>query len=81
MLDRDISSKIKFEKYTNLSNLKSEDSAVLMRALQSILKDAWGEFPQNFIEEHILKNAQTLIFAMSDGDYIGFCTLRVKLGL
>lgn len=70
--------KRKFKKYTNLSILGSEKKNVLMQALQSILKDAWGEFPQNFIDEHILKNSRTLIFAMSGDDYVGFCALSNK---
>lgn len=70
--------KIKFEKYTNLSNLESSNVSVLIRALQSILKDAWGEFPQNFIEEHIFKNTHTLILATLNDGYIGFCALSYK---
>jgi len=78
MPDRNISNKIKFKKYTDLAKLKNDDAVVLIRALQSILKDAWGEFPQNFIGDHILKNAHTLIMAMLGDEYIGFCALSHK---
>ena len=70
--------KVKFEKYVGLSNLESNGVGKLFFALQSILTDAWGRFPESFIEEHILKNALILVMAQVEGDYVGFCALSNK---
>ena len=66
------------EKYIDVFNKLSKlEREVLILHIDSILKDAWGEFPRDFIEKHVLKS-EKIILAKEAGEFTGFCCLSTK---
>jgi len=67
-----------FKSYSDVFNLlgvKERDE--LKTNIDFILKNAWGEFPNDFIENHILRSSQ-IILAVEDDKSVGFCCLSDK---
>ena len=65
---------VEFEKYENVANLGNDIKQNIAREINSILVDAWGAFPDDFIKKHIL-HENRLIIASVNNQYIGFCVM------
>ncbi|MEK7635736.1 MAG: hypothetical protein AAB405_01440 [Patescibacteria group bacterium] len=65
---------IQYEKYDNISALDKNKKETLEKEVNSILVDAWGIFPDDFIKKHIL-HENRIIVAKHKDEYIGFCAM------
>lgn len=68
---------VEIEKYTNVENLKEEKKEFLVKEINTVLSDAWGSFPQDFVRKHVLDDKHLLI-AHIDNEVIGFCAVELK---
>ena len=68
---------IHFEKYENILELDKNEKETIAKEINSILIDAWGIFPSNFIKKHIL-HENRIIIAKHRDEYIGFCAMSYK---
>jgi hypothetical protein len=70
--------KIQFTKFTRIKDLSGEKTAFLTEVVQSVLTDAWGSFPQHFLDRHVFKDADTIVTARNNGAHVGFSVLSHK---
>ena len=67
-----------FLSYSNVFNsLYKTEIDDLKLHIDSILKDAWGKFPDDFIEKHVLRS-QKIVLAKENNEYVGFCCVSIK---
>ena len=68
---------VEFEKYGNIAELDNNIKQNITNEINSILIDAWGVFPADFIKKHIL-HENRLIIARINNQCIGFCAMSYK---
>lgn len=68
---------VELEKYTNVENLKEEEKEFLIKEIDTVLSDAWGSFPQDFVRKHVLDDKHLLV-ARINNEVIGFCAVELK---
>jgi hypothetical protein len=68
---------VTLEEYTELETLNDHDKRKLTVEIHFLLTNAWGAFPNNFVEEHIF-NSDKMLIAKIDKKLVGICNLNIK---
>jgi len=71
-----IASKLQFASM-NPSRFDEKEKTILLEEIDVLLKNAWGKFDINFLENHTLISEQ-ITTARIGGELIGFCALSKK---
>jgi hypothetical protein len=63
--------------YSSINRIADDEKSYLKSITTELLKNCWGEFPPDFIEEHIL-NSEKIIIAKTRNKYIGIVGMSKK---
>ena len=71
-----IASKLQYSSINPL-RLGEKEKTILLGEIDALLKNAWGKFDINFLENHTLTSEQITV-ARIGGELIGFCAINKK---
>ena len=71
-----IASKLQYASI-NPSRLDEKEKTILLGEIDALLKNAWGKFDINFLENHTLTSEQITVARIGD-ELIGFCAINKK---
>ncbi|TAN58162.1 GNAT family N-acetyltransferase [Patescibacteria group bacterium] len=57
--------------------LDEKQKSILLEEIDTILKNAWGKFERDFLEDHVFTSEQITIARISN-ELIGFCAINKK---